>query len=312
MSKLFVVFGATSKQGGSAAHYVLNDHELSKQYSVRAITRSVSNPKAQELKTKGAEIVEADLDQPETYAAALKGVHTAYLITYTQMTGDTYEVEMRQAKALVNEALKQGAQYLIWSSMSHPSKITNGKLSKVTAFDVKADVEIWIRTLPIKASFYAPASFMQNFQGRAMTPRPSPANDGSYVMTNLLKPDSKLPLIDITDTGVWVGAILADPDKYEGKQFAAADRCYTFSEVAATISKITGKKVTYQQLDDEVFAGFLPEPVREMYKEMFQFDRDYGYYGPTTEQDVKWARDQARGKVTTLEEFLKKENFTLE
>jgi putative NADH-flavin reductase len=74
--KLLVVFGATGNQGGSIAETVLDDPELSNQYSVRAITRLSSNPKAQALQAKGAEIVEADLENPSTLKAALTGAHT--------------------------------------------------------------------------------------------------------------------------------------------------------------------------------------------------------------------------------------------
>lgn len=313
MSKnLLVVFGATGNQGGSVANFVLNDPELSKQYSVRAITRSASNPKAQELKSKGAEVVEADLDKPDSLPNALKGAHTIFALTNTQYGGNTREVETRQAKALCDEALKQGAAYLIWSSMSHPKKISNGKLQHVAHFDVKAEIEEYIRTLPIKSSFFAPGSFMQNFLTPNMAPRPSPANDGTYVLANICKPDTLMPWIDITDTGKWVGAILAEPDKYEGKFFAASSEFSSYKDAAEIMSKLTGKTVTFKSLPDEVFKSFLPDVFKDAGLEMYQLFRDYGYYGANMKEDVAWAQKQARGKLTGLEEFLKRENFKLE
>lgn len=129
MSKpLLLVFGATGNQGGSVVNYVLDDPELSKQYSVRAITRDTNNPKAQALKSKGAELVQADLADPSSLPVALKGSSFIFAITTTQYTGNTKPIETAQAKALCTEALTQGASYIIWSSMSHPFKISNGKL----------------------------------------------------------------------------------------------------------------------------------------------------------------------------------------
>lgn len=312
MSKLLVVFGATGNQGGSVANIVLDDPELSKQYSVRAITRSASNPKAQALKSKGAEIVEADLSNPSSLPAALRGAHTIFLVTSTQYDGDTKVIEMQQAKQVCDEALKQKAEYIIFSSMSHPEKISGGKLAQVIHFDVKAEIEQYIRSLPIKSSFFAPASFMQNFLTPNMGPRPSPANDGTYVLGNLCKSDTLMPLIDITDTGKWVGAILADPDKYEGKMFAAGERLYSYKEIAEIMTKVSGKTVNHAQLPDEVFRGFMPEGYRDPLTEMFILFRDYGYYGENMKQDVEWSAKQARGHLTNLEEFLSREKFRLE
>jgi uncharacterized protein YbjT (DUF2867 family) len=308
---LLVVFGATGNQGGSIAHFVLDSPSLSKQYSVRAITRDVNNPKAQALASKGAELVEADLDNVSSLPAALQGAKFVFAITTTQYQGNTRAIETTQAKALCEEVIKQGAEYIIWSSMSHPEKISGGKLKQVEHFDVKAEIETYIRGLPIKSSFFAPGSFMQNFHA-SMAPRKSWNGDGTYILPSLCNADTELPLIDITDTGKWIGAILAEPDKYEGKFFAAAERLYSYTQVAEIMSRVTGKTVRFQKVDDETYKGFLPAGFREPLYEMMVHIRDFGYYGENMKVDVEWAREQAVEKLTSLEEFLNKEKLTLE
>ncbi|KAF1846322.1 NAD(P)-binding protein [Cucurbitaria berberidis CBS 394.84] len=312
MSKsLFAVFGATGNQGNSTAQFVLNDPELSQRYAVRAISRDTSNPKMQDLKSKGAELVQADLDDPSSLPAALKGVEFVFFMTTTQYQGNTREIETRQAKSFCEAALAQSVKYIIFSSMSHPYKITKGVLKNVEHFDDKAEIEQYIRTLPVKSAFFAPGSFMQNFHSR-MKPRPSYTGDGTYFVANIGNSDTKYPLIDITDTGKWIGAILASPEEYEGKFLAAAEGLYTMDEACAIIEKVTGKTVKYQQLPDEMFKGFLPEGMREPLYEMFVLQRDYGYYGETMEEQVAWAREQARSKLIGLEEFLRREKYTVE
>jgi uncharacterized protein YbjT (DUF2867 family) len=308
--KLLVVFGATGNQGGSTAHFVLDDPSLSKTYTVRAITRSASNPKAEALKAKGAEIVEADMDDAGSISRAVEGAHTIFAVTTTLYTGDTRAVETRQAKTVCEAALKHGAQYIIWSSMSHPFKISNGKLTKVVHFDDKAEIEEYIRGLPIKSAFFAPGSFMQNLYNPQMAPRPSPANDGTYVISNICKPDTLLPWIDITETGKWIGAILAEPDKYEGKFFAAATELASYQDIADILTKVSGKTVKFHQMPDEQFQQIMQG--REFLFEMFVLFREYGYYGPTMKEDVEWAAKQARGNLTGIEEFFRRENFKLE
>ena len=73
-------------------------------------------------------------------------------------------VEIAQGKAMADAAVAAGASLLIWSSLPHISKISNGKFTKVYHFDSKAEVEIYIRGLPIKSVFYMAGFYMQNFQ----------------------------------------------------------------------------------------------------------------------------------------------------
>jgi uncharacterized protein YbjT (DUF2867 family) len=282
------------------------------QDSLRAITRDATRPEAQALAPKGVEVVSADLDDPSSLPAALKGVSFVFVVTNTQYGGNTREVETRQAKAACEEAVRQGAQYIIWSSMCHPSKISGGKLVNVAHFDVKAEVEDYIRGLPLKSSFVAPGTFMQNYFTN-QKPRPSPANDGTFVISNLCHPTAtKLPLIDITDTGAWVSAILAEPEKYEGKCMAAAQGFYNYKEIVKAMSKFTGKTIKFEQMSDEKLKSVLPPGARDMLYEMNVLFRDYGYFGPTMKEDVEWAMKQARGELTSLEKFLEKTGFSVE
>ncbi|KAJ4364060.1 hypothetical protein N0V83_009515 [Neocucurbitaria cava] len=313
MSKsLLAVFGATGNQGNSTANFVLDSPELSQRYAVRAISRDASKSKMQELQSKGAELVQADLDDASSLTAALKGAEYVFFITTTQYQGNTREIETRQAKALCEAALKEGVKYIIFSSMSHPFKISKGALKHVEHFDDKAEIEQYIRSLPVKSAFFAPGSFMQNFLSHFMKPRPSPSGDGTYVIANVCKGSTPVPYIDITETGKWIGAILADPEKYEGKFFAAAEGLYTFEESCKIVEKVTGKTVNYKQLPDHVFQEFLPPGMKEQLYEMWALSRDYGYYGEDMKEQITWAKDQAIGKLTGLEEFLRKEKYSLE
>jgi uncharacterized protein YbjT (DUF2867 family) len=302
MSKLLVVFGATGQQGGSLVDYVINDPELSKQYNVRGVTRDLSKPAAQALLQKGVEVVKGDADDKESLEQAMQGAHTVFAITVTIYDHLTKRREISQGKAMADAAVATGAHYFIFSSLSHAGRISGSKLQNIDHFDGKADVEEYIRTLPIKSAFFAPGSFMQNFGGMMA---PHPAGDGTYALSNFVKPETQLPLIDtVGDTGKYIGAILAEPEKYESKVFSAATRLYSYSEIVQTMSQMTGKTVKYNQLPESVFRGFLPPQSADSLAEMFLYIQDYGYYGPQTKELVEWTANQARGKLTTLEEYL--------
>ncbi|KNG44043.1 hypothetical protein TW65_09124 [Stemphylium lycopersici] len=305
------IFGATGNQGNSVANFVLSSPTLSTRYTVRAISRNTAHHKMLDLASKGATLVQADMDDASTLPSALRGATHLFLMTNTSYTTATREMETRQARTVCTAALAAGVSYIIFSSMSHPAKLTNGALNNVDHFDVKAEIEAYIRGLPVQSAFFAPASFMQNYMGM-MAPRPAPENDGTYVLADMLEGDTRMPFIDITETGKWVGAILADPDKYAGCFFAAAEGFYGPDQAAEIMSKVTGKTVRHVRLPDEVVKAALPDGFREQLFEMFLLNREYGYYGPGQEEMVKWAREQVDGEVTGLEAFLRRVGLTLE
>ena len=309
MAKTLVIFGATGQQGGSILNFVLNDPELSQQYTIRAITRDPSSSAAQNLQSKGVEVVRANLDEPSSLTAALHGAHTIFLVTNPAPGPNMKNVEMAQGKAVADATVAAGAHYLIFSTLPNVSKLSGGKYTKVISFDGKANVEEYIRTLPIKSAFFSPGSFMQNFQ-TLMIPRPT--GDGDYVFARHVSPTSELPLIDTAgDTGKYVGAILAEPEKYQGKIFCAASGLYSLDEQAKIMSKVSGKRVTYHQIDEETFRQHLG-PLADILIEMMSYQQEFGYYGPQTAELVEWAVKNARGKVKTFEEYLEKNPLPLQ
>src|SRR6266478_8997496 len=100
--KLIAVIGATGQQGGG----VLRALQASGQFKVRALTR---NPdKHREL---GAEVVEADVDKPETLKAAFEGAHGVFLVTNFQEAGTD---EFKQATAAISAAKDAGVKHFVW------------------------------------------------------------------------------------------------------------------------------------------------------------------------------------------------------
>src|SRR6185295_14160151 len=90
--KRIAVFGATGQQGGA----VVRALQASNQFKVRALTR---NPgKNRDL---AGEVVEADLNRPETLNAAFDGAHGVFLVTNYREAGAD---ELKQATAVVRAA----------------------------------------------------------------------------------------------------------------------------------------------------------------------------------------------------------------
>src|SRR5882672_7620431 len=100
--KIIAVIGATGQQGGA----VVRALQASGQFKVRALTR---NPgKYREL---AEEVVEADLDRPETLKAAFEGAYGVFLVTNFWEEGTD---ELKQTTAAVRAAKNAGIKHFIW------------------------------------------------------------------------------------------------------------------------------------------------------------------------------------------------------
>jgi uncharacterized protein YbjT (DUF2867 family) len=309
--KILAVFGATGQQGSSVINYILNDPELSQEYEIRAITRDVNSEKAKQLKKK-VNVSQGDVLDRASLKVALAGVQTVFAMTTPSTSPDAFEIEVNNGKAIADAAVEQGAEYIIFSTLPAVNELSGGKYPGVVPFDAKAKIEQYIRSLPtIKSAFYALGSFMENFQAQGfLAPREAP--DGTWIMTRHVSAETLWPLIDaVGDTGKFVGAILAEPDKYEGKTFHAAQALYTFTEIVAIMSKATGKTIIYQQIPREEFLNSIPI-FAEVFVQMFGFSEEFGYFGPGTKDMIAWSIANARGKLSTLDDFFKAHPLTLE
>ena len=302
MSKILAVFGATGLQGSSVINHVLHDPELSQQYKIRAITRDVNSEKAKQLKEEKVQVIQGDMLERASLETALTGVHTVFAMTTPFFQPDGLEMEYNSGKTIADVAVEKGAEYIIFSTLPPAKEISGGKYTKVIHFDAKAKIEQYIRGLSIKSAFCSPGHFMQNFHSIPfMAPQKAP--DGTWVITRHHSPKAQLPMIDAAgDTGKFVGAILAEPDKYEGKTFCAATALYSSEEVVAIMSKATGKTVVYKQVPLEDFKKSLPFG-HDIFPETFSFVAEFDYFGPDSEKRVAWAAKNARGRLSTLEEY---------
>ncbi|KAL4882557.1 hypothetical protein BJY04DRAFT_226957 [Aspergillus karnatakaensis] len=298
MSNL-VVFGATGQQGNAILTTILDHPTLSKKYSLRGITRDASKPKAKDLAAKGIEIVEADLNSTSTLPAALREAHTVIIITETVYEANGKALELQQGKTVADACVAAGVENIIFSTAVHCNTLWSG--GPVDQFDVKAEIEAYIRTLPLKSSFFAPGMFMQNL---ATMMRPHKQDDGTYLIAGVNDPSTKIPMIETpADTGEYIVPLLEDPVGMNGRVMYAGSELRSFSEMAEIISKASGKTVKYQQIPSEVYAGFMEKEMGWRVVAMMKFFDSAGYFGPGTEEKLRETLKLVKGRLTGFEEF---------
>lgn len=289
--KVITVFGATGKQGGSVVSKFLSDPTLSKDWTVRAVTRDVSKDSAKALAAQGAEVVAANLDDSASLEKAMTGAYAVFAVTNYWEKLDA-QLEEAQGKRLADAAAKTGVQHFIPSVLLNITEITNGALPNVHHFDAKARVAAYIKaTHPnLPTTFFLPGFYASNILGGNLR-----QNDPSGPWTFALpvgETSAQIPVFDPeVDTGRFIKAIVLQRDSLLGQNVYAAGKYYTPADVLAEFkatfpeaAKVGGGPVfwgpTPEQFKGVLMQGMgLPEfAAQELLENMLVLDRE-GYFG---------------------------------
>ena len=145
---------------------------------------------------------------------------------------------------------------------------------------------------------------MENFANRPFTPFTKQA-DGSWALTGPVPGTTRIPLVATTaDTGKYVGAILADQDRFAGQTVYGATGLYSLDEIAASMARASGKPVVYSQTaSPAAYEALVPEPLGPMFANYFYAAVEVGCFGPDTAAHISRAGKEARGTLTTPDEY---------
>lgn len=226
-NKMIAVTGATGQQGGAVARKLLAEG-----WKVRALTRDVDKPAAQELQALGAEIVPGDMDSRSDLDAAFQGTYGVFSVQNFWLPSVGYEGEIRQGKNVADAAKAAGVQHLVYSSVGAAHRGMGQK-----HFDSKWIIEQHIYSLDIPHTILRPAAFFENFNWE----RASILN-GTFNAIGL-RPEKERQLISVEDIAVFVALALANPEQYLGKTIELAGDALTESQLADTFAKVIGRPV---------------------------------------------------------------------
>ncbi len=280
--KLVAVIGATGQQGGG----VVRALQASSQFKVRALTR---NPgKHRDL---ADEVVEADLNRPETLKAAFEGAHGVFLVTNFREKGAD---EFKQATAAVRAAKDAGVQHFVWSTLPNVEAISGGKFD-VPHFTGKAKIDHIVKEarFPHHTFVIAPG-YYQNFVGSLA---PQKQADGSVGWALPLNPDVRcLHMGDIRELGNIVAGAFARPDEAgNGEYLPLVGDFISFNEIIDTLNR-QGHKFSFKQVPKEVFAALFPGAAE--IAEMFSYWEAHTYLGSDSSDRIALANKIAGRQPT--------------
>jgi len=257
MSKIIAVVGATGAQGGGLVRAILADPSAG--FSVRALTRKASGDKADALRKLGAEVVEADLDDPASLARAFAGCYGAYCVT-NYWEHFKPEKELSQAENMAQAAKAAKLEHVVWSTLedtrkrvplSDPRMPTLMDKYKVPHFDAKGEADAAFAGLP--TTYLLTSFYWENFIYFGMGPKRG--TDGQLTLT---LPMGEAPLSGIAaeDIGKCAYGIFKQGKQWIGQRVGIAGDHVTGRQMALDMTKALGQNVGYFAVDFNTYRGF--------------------------------------------------------
>lgn len=246
MSKIeqpILVFGATGQQGGAVTRALLNDG-----WRVRALVRNLHADKALALQSAGVELVQGDLNDPQSIRDAMIGVYGVFSVQPSSGQGALYGVsdedEVRYGMQIADIALESGVQHLVYSSTDAITDTPTG----MGHFDSKARIEKYVRALPVSSTIVRPAAFME------MLLMPGFGLDQGR-FNFFMRPEQTMQLLALEDLGLVVAAVFAEPERFSETTLAVASDNVTGQDIEAVFSEMAGRKISYSRFHDDVLAS---------------------------------------------------------
>jgi uncharacterized protein YbjT (DUF2867 family) len=275
--KIIAVVGATGAQGGGLVRAIMRDK--AGPFTARALTRDVNSDKARALAALGAELVAADVDDPESLQRAFGGAYGAYCVTFF-WAHFSPEKEIAEARAMAQAAKHAGLQHVIWSTFEDTRKwvpLSDNRMPtlqgkyKVAHFDGKAEANAAFTELGVPTTFLLTSFYWDNLIYFGAGPKKGP--DGKLAITFPMG-DKKLPGIAAEDIGKCAYGIFKRGREFIGKTVGVAGEHLTGAQMAAALTKALGQEVRYNEVSPDVYRSF-GFPGADDLGNMFQFKRDF-------------------------------------
>ncbi len=234
-----LVTGATGRQGGAVARELLRQG-----CRVRALTRRPQSEVARSLAALGAEIVQADLNDPASLRGALQGAWGVFAVQDSREAGVVREEE--QGKRLAELARKAGVRHFVYSSVGSAQRRTG-----IPHFESKWRIEETVRLLRFPSHVVLrPVFFMENLLS-------AQAREGLAhgVVALAIQPETRLQLIAVADIGRYAALAFEKHEELDGRALDIAGDARTGPELAEVLTRAAGRPM-----------HFVPVPIEQVRK----------------------------------------------
>lgn len=235
-----LVVGATGTLGRQVARRALDEG-----YQVRCLVRSFK--RAAFLKEWGAELVRADLCDPETLPVALEGV-TAIIDAATNRPTDSLsikQVDWEGKVALIQAAKKAGVERYIFFSI-----LDADQYPEVPLMEIKRCTEVFLAESGLDYTILQLAGFMQGLISQYAIPI---LDNQAVWVTNQTSP---IAYMDTQDIAKFAVRALSVPETSNQVFPVVGTRPWTPQEIIDLCERLSGEKAKVTRMPLAVLRGF--------------------------------------------------------
>jgi NAD(P)H dehydrogenase (quinone) len=225
MSKILIT-GATGHLGKAVVNSLLKKN-------VDNFVVLVRDPsKVEDLKAKNVEIRQGDYNNYNSLVAAFKGVDKLFFVS-----GNDIESRLKQHENVVKAAKEAGVKHVVYTSFQRVNETETSPIALISDAHIKT--EQWLKEAGLTYTILKNSLYMDGilmFIGDKVLESGViylPAGDGkaAYVLRE-----------DMAEAS----AVILTTNGHENKIYEfAADKIYSYAEIAEIISQLTGKKISY-------------------------------------------------------------------
>lgn len=268
--RTILVIGATGAMGRPIVQHLLADKQNN--WHIRAFTRNLNSPQAQQLLQLGAdgnrvELVKGDINDQASVAAAMEGVYGVFC--NTNFWSSCSVVTEREHGLQILEAARQaGVSHFVYSSLDSCVTLSHGSFP-VPHFDSKAAVEHeinWRRSDEFMrqesdgwysrhVTVLVTLPYIENVKGFAAPDRGTLSDGREGVIFRLPMADAPWPMVALDDIAFFTTHIFAHPLEWGGQTLPIGSESLTFKEIAATLERVTGVPAEYRPMTLEEYAA---------------------------------------------------------
>ena len=289
-NRTILIIGATGAMGRPIVKQLLAD--ATNNWQIRAFTRNLHSPQAQQLVELGqgrVELFQGDLNEDTSITAAMQGMYGVFCNT-DFWSSCSVAVEREQGLRVLEAAKNADVQHLIYSSLESCAYLSEGEIP-VAHFDSKAAVEHeidWQRSHEFmqqqsdgwysnNVTVLRTLAYFENLTAFFL-PQKGTLSDGreGYTFTFPMQ-DAAFPFVALDDIA-WFTVHLFDTRKsWGGRTLSIGSESLSIAELAATFERVTGIPAEYRAITDEEFLGFGITNGHDVLNQM-RFHRDRGPY----------------------------------
>jgi len=247
-----MILVTTAGKVGSEAVLLLRQREM----PVRVLVRNPEKAKA--LADAGAEIAAGDLDAPASIDAAMAGI-TAVVLVSPGVPAQELNVIHSAARAGAGHVIK------VTSNASADSLIARRRW--------QTEIEAGLTASGLGHTLLRSNAYMQNVLALA----PAIAKTSGFGSS---AGQGRVGMIDARDVAAVAAGVAASPAPHAGKTYwLTGPELISYSGVAAVLSKLLGRPITYRELSfehdkDAMIRAGIPEPIAEMNAQAFTMIAD--------------------------------------